>query len=124
MHFENEGKIFNCSIVKGHVPTETSDNEEKGGFFGALERPCDINPRNHIKIVLGGFHVQVGMEMVSCPTVGKYSLHNLTNNKGSLLIQFAVSRNMLIGSVFYPCKDFCKSTWRSPDGVTLNQIIV
>ena len=106
------------------MPTETSGDEEKDGFFDALERPYDISPRNHIKIVFGDFHVQVGMEAVNCPTVGKYSLHNLMNNKGSLLMQLAVSRSMIIGSTFYPCKDFRKSTWWSPDGVTLNQIIV
>jgi hypothetical protein len=68
--------------------------------------------------------VQVGMEAVSFPTVGKYSLCNLTNDKGSPLIQFAVSQNMIIGSTFYPCKHFRKSTWMSPDDVTLNPIIV
>jgi hypothetical protein len=118
------GKFFNCSVVKGYVPTETSEDEEKGGFFDALERPYDISPRNHIKIVLGDYHVQVGMEVVNFPSFGKYSLHNLTNDKESPLIQFAVSWNMITGSTFYPRKDFRKSTWRSPDGVTLNQIIV
>jgi hypothetical protein len=75
------------------VLTETSDNEEKDGFFYVLERPYDICPRNHIKIVLIDFHAQVGMEAVDFPTVGKYSLHSLMNDKGSPLIQFAVSQN-------------------------------
>jgi len=64
------------------------------------------------------------MEAVDFPTVGKYSLHSLTNDKGSPLIQFAVSQNMIIESTFYPCKYFCKSTWMSPDDLTLNHIIV
>jgi hypothetical protein len=38
MHSEKEGKAFNYSIVNGHTPTETSDDEEKDGFFGAVER--------------------------------------------------------------------------------------
>jgi hypothetical protein len=35
------GKFFNCSIVKGLMPTETSDNEEEDGFFDSLERSYD-----------------------------------------------------------------------------------
>jgi len=65
---------------------------------------------------------QVGKEAVSFPTVGNYSLHTLTKDNGSRLIQFAISRNMVIGTTFHPHKDFHKSTWRSPDGVTSSQI--
>jgi len=44
------------------------------------------------------------------------------NDNGSWLIQFAVLQNMIIGLTFHPHKDIHKSTWRSPDGVTFNQI--
>ena len=89
--------------------TETSDDEEKDGYFDTLERPYDISPRNHVKIVLGDYHEQVGMEAVNFPTVGNCILHSLTNDKGSSPIQFAISRSMIIRSTFYPCKDFDKS---------------
>jgi hypothetical protein len=102
---------------------ETSDVEEKDGFFDVLERAYDISPRNNIKIVLGNFIAQVGKEAVNYHTTAKNSLHSLVNGNGSLLIQFAVSGNMIIGSTFYPLKDIHRSTCRSPDGVTFNQII-
>jgi hypothetical protein len=44
------GKCFNYSVVKGHAPTETSD-EEKDRYFHVLETAFDISPRNNIKIV-------------------------------------------------------------------------
>jgi hypothetical protein len=59
------------------------------------------------------------MEAANFSTIGKYNLHSLTNDKGSPLIQFAVLQNMIIGSTFYPRKHFRKSTWMSPDDVTL-----
>ena len=122
MHFENEGKIFKYSIVNGHAPTEISYDEEKDRVFDALERAYDIRPRNDIKIVRGGFNAQVGKEAVNFPTYGNYSLHNLTNDNGSRLIQFTVLWNMIIGSTYHPHKDIHKSTLRSTDGVTFSQI--
>jgi hypothetical protein len=54
--------------------------EKKTGFFDALETAYDTSPRNEIKIALGDFSVQVGKEVVNFPTIGNYSLHNLTND--------------------------------------------
>ena len=75
---------------------------------------------SYIKIVLGNFNAQVGRKNVNFPTIGTY-LHSLTNENGSWLIQFAVLRNIIVGSTLHPHKDIHKSTWRSPDGVTFNQ---
>jgi len=72
-------------------------------------------------MVLGDFNAQVGKESVNFPTIGNYNLHSLTNDNGSRLMQFALSRSMIVGSTFYPHKDI-QRTWRSPDGVTFNQI--
>jgi hypothetical protein len=91
------------------------------GFFDALETAYDISPGNDIKIVLGNFNAQVVEEAVNFPITGTYSLHNLTNDNGSWLIQFAVSQNMIRGSTLHPHKDIHKSTWRLPDGATFNQ---
>jgi hypothetical protein len=113
------GKFLNYNIVNGMAPAEIPD-DEKEGVFVALERAYDISTRNDIKIVLGDFNAQVGKEAVNFLKAGNYSLHSLTNDNGSRLIQYAVWRNMIIGST-HPHKDFHKSTWRSPDGVTFNQ---
>jgi len=74
------GKFLNYGIVNGHAPTETSDNEEMDGVFGALERTYDISPRNYIKIAIGDINAQVDKEAVNFHMTGKYSL---TNNNGS-----------------------------------------
>jgi len=87
-----------------------------------LTRANNTSPRNDIKMVLGNFNAQVDKEPVNFPTFGNYNLHSLTNDNGSRLIQFAVLRNMIVGSRFHAHQDICKSTWRSPDGVTFNQI--
>jgi hypothetical protein len=120
LHFGNEGIFLNYSTANGHAPTETTDDEEKDGFFDFLETAYDISPRNDIKIALGNFSAQVGKEAVNFPITDKYSLHNLMDDNGSQLMQFAVLRNIITGSTFYPHKDIHKSTWRLPHGVTFN----
>ena len=64
----------------------------------------------------------MGKQVVNFHTTAKNSLHSLMNGNGSRLIHFAVSGNVIMGSTFYPLKVIHKSTWRSPDGVTFNQI--
>jgi hypothetical protein len=84
------GKFFNYSIVNGNAHAETADDEEKDRFFEALERAYDISPINYIKIAVIHFNAQVGKEVVNFPTPGNYSLHSVTNDTGSRLIQSAV----------------------------------
>lgn len=52
----------------------------------------------------------------------RHSLHNTTNENGTLLIDFAASKNMIISSTFFPHRDIQKATWISPDGRMANQI--
>jgi len=58
------GKFFNYRVVKGHAPTETSD-EEKGGCFHALEIAFDISPRNNIKL----FSMTLTLRWVRKPSI-------------------------------------------------------
>jgi hypothetical protein len=46
----------------------------------------------------------------------------VSNGNGTRLIDFAVSRNMVISSMRFPHNDIHKETWISPDGHTRSQI--
>jgi len=64
------------------------------------------------------FNATVGRDEKHRPTIGKYSLHEKTNNNGKRLITFAISKNLLVKSTYFEHK----YTWVSPDGKILNQI--
>jgi hypothetical protein len=61
-------------------------------------------------------------EDIYLPTIGKHGLHPQSNDNGIRLINFAASRNMVIGSTIFSHKNIHKATWKSPDGQTMNQI--
>jgi len=67
-------------------------------------------------------NAQVGKEEVYCPTIGKHSLHENTNDNGYRLIQFATLNNMVIGSTMFQHKNIHKPTWTAPDRSFESQI--
>ena len=116
------GKFFNYTLINVHAPTEEKDNEEKELFYEKLVEVYDGAPRRDIKIILGDFNAKVGREDYYRPTIGKYSLHETSNDNGLRVIDFAASRNMVVSSTYFEHKNIHKATWVSPNGYTKNQI--
>jgi hypothetical protein len=116
------GIFFNTIIICVHAPMEEKDEMQKDGFYEDLERIHKKAPKHDIKVMMGGFNAKVGKESGLAPNVGKYSLHEETNNNGWRMIDFAVTKNMAISSTLFQHKRIHKETWRSPDETTSNQI--
>ena len=87
-----------------------------------LETVYSQCPKHDIKIVLGDFNAKVGKEVNNYPYAGRNGLHEVCNGNGSKLVQFAAASDMIIGGTIFAHKNIHKVTWRSPDGVTMNQI--
>ena len=116
------GKFFNYTLINVYAPTEEKDNEAKELFYEKLVKVYDGAPNRDIKIILGDLNAKMGCEVYYRPTIGKYSLHENSNENGKLAIDFATSRNMVVCSTYFEHKDIHKATWVSPDGRTKNQI--
>jgi hypothetical protein len=80
------------------------------------------NAQKKTKIIIGDMNAKVGKEDAYRPVIGKYSLHNKSNDNSMRLINFASSRNMVIGGTMFNHRDIHKRTWKSPNRNVFNQI--
>lgn len=117
-----KGERYNTSIISAHAPTEEKDEDIKDEFYDALEREIDTMPKHDMRILCGDFNAKIGKEPSLYPTIGKHSLHNISNDNGLRLTETAAANNMLIKSTMFPHKDIHKQTWVSNDHITRNQI--
>src|SRR6201992_857888 len=123
VHSAHKRKILQLyTLINVHAPTEDKDSEDKEAFYEKLLDVYDGAPNRDIKIILGDFNAKIGREVFYRPTIGKYSLHQTSNDNGTRGIDFAVSRNMVLSSTYFQHKNIHKDTWVSPDGQTKNQI--
>jgi len=75
-----------------------------------------------IKTVLGVLNAKCGRELQFSTIVGRKSLHETSNGNELKLISIAAGKDKIISSTTFPHKKIYEGTWKSPDGVTINQI--
>jgi hypothetical protein len=66
----------------------------KDSFYKELELAFDKFLKYHINILLGDFNAKLGMGDIFKPTVGNESLHEISNDKGVRIVNFATSKNL------------------------------
>jgi hypothetical protein len=73
--------------VSHHCDMSDSFNEE-------LECVFDKFPKYHMKIFLGEFSAKVSREDIFKPTIVNESLHEISNDNGVRVVNFATSKNL------------------------------
>jgi hypothetical protein len=106
--------FFNTTVISVGAPTE-KDEIDKNGFYEDLERIYKKAPKGDIKVVKGDFNAKVGKELGLAPNVGKYILHEETNNNEWRMIEFAVAKSIAISRTVYQHKRIHKETWRAAE---------
>jgi hypothetical protein len=82
----------------------------------------DQIPRYDINILLGDFNVKVEREDILKPTIKNESSHEISNETGVRLVNFAKSKNVVVKSTMFPHHSIHKHSWTSHDGQKHNQI--
>jgi hypothetical protein len=115
------GRWCNIIVLNVHVPTEDKIDDIEDRFYEELEQVFDKFLRYHMKILLD-FNAKVGREDIFKPTIGNESLHEISNDNGVRLVNFATSKNLAVESAIFPHRNIHEVTWTSPNGETHNRI--
>jgi exonuclease III len=112
-----------CDIIvlNVHAPNEDKDDVIKDSFYEELEQVFDQFPRYHMKILMGDFNAKAEREDIFKPIIGNESLHEVSNDNGIRVVNFATLKNLIVKSTTLPHHDIHKHTRTSPVGVTHNQ---
>lgn len=117
-----KGRFKNISLVCIYAPIENADDDIKDDFYETLEEALNKLPNYDIKIILGDANAHVGKERIWHNVAGKESLHDVTNDNGTRLLNLAIGRNMKVVSTYFPRKNIHKETWNHPNGFSKSQI--
>jgi hypothetical protein len=116
------GRWCHVIVLNIHAPTEDKTDDVKECFYEELECVFDKCPKYYIKILLGDLNAKVRREDIFKMTIGNESLHEIRNDNGVRLVNFATSKNLQFKSTMFPHHNVHKYTWTFPDGKTHNQI--
>jgi hypothetical protein len=121
-HIILRGRWCDIIVLTVHAPTEDKVDDIKNRFNRELEHVLDRFPKYHMKILLEDFNAKVGKEDIFKPTIGNESLHKISNDNGVRVVNFVISKNLIVKSTMFPHHNIKKFTWTSPDGKTHNKI--
>jgi hypothetical protein len=65
----------------------------KDRFYKELEY---VFNKCHMKILLGDFNAKADWEDIFKPTTGNKSLHEISNDNGVTVVNFATSKNLIV----------------------------
>jgi hypothetical protein len=115
------GRWCNIIVLNVHAPCEGKGDDVKGSFYEELGRVFDQFPRYDMKIILADFNAKVGRENNFKPAIGNDSLHEISNDNGVRVVNFATSKNLAVKSTMFPHRRIHKYACISPEGNTHNQ---
>jgi hypothetical protein len=94
----------------------------KDSFYEEVGHVFHEFPMYDMKILLNDFIAKIGRENIFKPAIGSESLHDINNDIGVRVVNFATSKNLVVKSTMFPHSKIHKYTWTSPEGSTHNQI--
>jgi hypothetical protein len=86
------GRWCNIIVINVHAPYEDTSDVLKDSFYDQLGRVFDQFPRYDMKILLGVINEKVGREDIFKPAIGNESSHEISNDNGVRVVNFATSK--------------------------------
>ena len=102
------GRYQHISIINIHAHTEEKEDDTKNEHYELLEEEYSKLPGYDLKIILGDENAKIGREEEYRPAIGSFSKHDVTNDNGKRLIDFARGGNMIVKSTCFQLKEIQK----------------
>jgi hypothetical protein len=96
------GRWCNIIVINVHAPCEDTNDDIKDSFYEELGRVFDQFPRYDMKILLGDFNAKVGRDDIFKPTIRNESSHEISNDNGVRVVNFATSKNLVVKTTMFP----------------------
>ena len=109
-------------VVVCYAPTNVAEVETKEEFYLTLQAVVNNILKHDIMCVLGDLNVIVGNDESWCPQALSRHGVGVRNENGTMLINFAMANDLVIGGNLFPHRDVHKHSWTSPDCAVRNQI--
>ena len=117
-----QGCFYNYSIICVYALHMESPDQEKDQFYDQLDKLVGSYPKYDAIMILGDFNAKVGSGSGTKETVGRFSLHRESNDNGSRLTDFALSRGLVVSSTRFSHLQIHLGTWKIPGRRGANQI--
>jgi hypothetical protein len=86
------GGWCNIVVVNVHAPCDDKNDDVKDSFCEELGRVFDLFPMYDMKSFLGYFNAKEGREDIFKPTIGNENSHEIGNDNGVRVVNFATSK--------------------------------
>ena len=110
------------TVIQVYAPTNEAADEEKEDFYNQLQDVIADCNKHDLIVVMGDFNAKVGEDNTSREEViGRHGV-GIINDNGERLCDICSTNGFIVTGTIFPHKEIHKTTWKSPDGRTLNQI--
>ena len=117
-------KYCKLTILQCYAPTNKAEEEVKEDWNEQLPMVVSKVPQHDALLLTGEMNAKVGTDNSNNErAMGRHGCGE-RNNNGERLVDFCMNNNLVIGGTIFPHKNIHKLTWQSPDGRTINQIII
>jgi hypothetical protein len=85
-----------CNIIFVNVHAPYTSDDVKDNFYEELGHVFYQFPRYDMKILMGDFNAKVGREDIFKLTIRNESSHEISNDNGVRVVNFATSKNLVL----------------------------
>jgi hypothetical protein len=103
------GHWFHIIALNIHASTEDKIDDGNDSIYEELERLVGTSPKYHM-MLLKDFSGKAGREDIFQPTIGNKSLHEISNDIGVRVVNFATFKSLIVKSTVLPHRNIHRST--------------